>query len=124
MNVAQLVRDFVQSYYSKMSSGSGLSSLLNIFDQNSQIIFNSQEFTGAYNLLQYFASKNVQTILYDNYNYSFMILDNNTILIHVSGTCSTSSFWNHRSTRQPFSDTFVNYYNGNMTITKMMSYYA
>ena len=133
MNTSQVVRDFVETYYSGMSS-KGIASLLYLFDKNNvQINFNGQLFTKAYDLLQFFVNKNIQRFVYRDYKYMFNVINSNMIVVQVSGLYQALIFGGQYLQESNFIDTFIltnvdssnifNKWNENYSIINLISSY-
>jgi hypothetical protein len=101
-----LAKEFVSVYYQGMTNV-GLSKLLHMFHPEAKCTLMNEEFIGEYNILIKFAEAGISKILYDRLSCISQLLNNDSILLNVSGLCSAVTFWNTRTETRYFSETFI-----------------
>ena len=106
LNPYEIAGTFCDLYYTTVIT-KGYAGVLNLFDSNCQCNYNGNEMIGMYNILYLFASEGIARMYYDKLYYTPMVIDNETLLIQVTGLCQIVTFWGTLGFTYSFVETFI-----------------
>jgi len=102
----RISQEFCDTYYKGMSL-TGLSKLLYLFHSQCKCTFITDEVIGEHNILIKLAENNVSRVLYDKLTGNVHPVDNNKIMINITGVWQAMTFQNQYTELKGFSETFV-----------------
>ena len=113
----QTARSFCESYYSLMTTG-GFIDVISYFFADTICIFQGQIYNTPADMLKMYLNDGIVRILYDNIFLETSVIDNNTLLIYVTGLCRGVSYGNYLFNRYRFTEIFVlKYINGRLYVS-------
>jgi hypothetical protein len=99
-------KNFCDLYYGAMALKvfSGVSYMFNTY---AQCNYNGTEYIGLHNVAMAISSEGIMRLTYNNLMYSCSVIDNNTMIIQVTGLCQGITFWGSTTPVYSFTETFV-----------------
>lgn len=105
-NIDSLINEFTRIYFST-SNASGFQSLLHLYHQKSTCVINGKHYDGMYDFMIDILNHGIINIFYNVTHTSYSQIDDNKILICVSGICRGLTTLNCYTEIKNFSDSFI-----------------
>jgi hypothetical protein len=102
----ETAQNFCDLYYGTVAFD-GFSCILNLFDPNAHCNYNGHEILGMYSVMSGLASDGIAKMFYDQLTFTPMLIDNERLIIQVTGLCQSVTFWGALGYVCPFVETFV-----------------
>lgn len=117
-NTVNIGKQFCDEYYGTITS-KGLSSVAYFFDSNAVFNYNANEMTGVPAWLTFLQSKNnINKMVYDKLTYVTSVIDENILMIQVSGIYTPTDYFGNRGDVSSFVETFIlKNVNGRLLVT-------
>ena len=113
-------KNFCDLYYSTIMT-KGFSGVSHLFDVSAHCNYNGVEYIGLHNISIAMASEGIMKLMHDKLTYSSSVVDNNTMIVQVTGLCQGITFWNLTTPVYQFAETFVlKYVNGSIFVSNYL----
>jgi len=113
-------KNFCDLYYGTIMT-KGFCRVSYLFDASAHCNYNGAEYIGLHNVLIAMANEGIMKLMHDRLTYSTSVIDNNTLIVQVTGLCQGITFWNLTTSVYQFAETFaLKYVNGSIFVSNYL----